>query len=174
MKKSAIAFLVALAFGANTFAQSAQDSASQQDQGKDKKDKKKKKDNSAQDALNAEVFSDAIANSVLNDIRDGFEGHTQRLLLSAFDQDKMDGYLQFEDQIDMMFQRYSMFTVHFRIVQSSVEGPKGIVLVDFQMEEVPKGTNPNPIRKSSQIRVELERGKKGWKIVDINPRGFFS
>lgn len=167
-----IAFLVALAFGVNALAQDApsQDSTTKSD----KKDKKKKKDKGGQDPLDAEVFSDAIANSILNDIRDGFEGHTQRLLLSAFDQDKMDGYLQFEDQIAAMFQRYSMFTVHFRIIQNSVEGPKGIVMVDFQMEEVPNGTNPSPIRKSSQIRLELERGRKGWKIVDITPRGFFS
>jgi hypothetical protein len=148
------------------------DTANPQDQSKDKK--KKKKDKPAQDPLDAEVFSDAISQSILNDLRDGLEGHSQRLMLSAFDGDKMNGYLQFEDQIEAMFQKYSMFTVHFRIAQSSVEGPKGIVLVDFQMEETPSGSNPSPVRKSSQVRIELERGRKGWKIVDINPRSFFS
>jgi hypothetical protein len=152
----------------------AQDAANPQQDQQDKKEKKKKKGKSSQDVLDTDVFSDAVASAVLNDLRDGLEGHSQRLLLSAFDGDKMDGYLQFEDQIEAMFQKYSMFTVHFRIAQSSVEGPRGIVLVDFQMEETPNGTNPTPVRKSSQVKLELERGKKGWKIVDINPRGFFS
>jgi len=145
-----------------------------QDQSKDKKKKKDKKDKGSQDVLNTEVFSTAVANSVLNDLRDGLEGHTRRLMLSAFDADKMDGYLQFEDQIEAFFNRYESFRVYFRIVQSATEGPKGVVLVDIQLEEIPRGATAPPVRKSGQMRFELERGRKGWKIVDFNPRNFFS
>ena len=141
------------------------------DQGKKDKKKKDKKDK-GQDLVNADVFSDAVANNVLNDVRDGLEGHTQRLMLSAFDQDKMSGYLSFEDQIEAFFQKYSEFRIYFRIVQSSVEGSKGLVLVDCQLEETPR--SGTPVRRNSQLRFEMERGKKGWKIVDFNPRGFFS
>ncbi|MFZ3214033.1 MAG: hypothetical protein WA188_21195 [Terriglobales bacterium] len=140
------------------------------DQSKKKKDKK---DKGSQDPVNTEVFSTAAANSVLNDLRDGLEGHTQRLMLSAFDADKMDGYLQFEDQIEAFFNKYTSFTVYFRIAQTATDGPKGIVLVDIQLEENPRGAAP-PVRKSGQMRFELERGKKGWKIVDFSPRNFFS
>jgi hypothetical protein len=142
-----------------------------------KKDKKKKKDKGSQDVMNTEVFSDDVARNVLNDIRDGLEGHSERLMLSAFDADKMDGYLTFEDQIQAMFQRYSEFRVHFRLSQATTEGPKGVILVDFEMEEVPNstsGANVVPQRRNSQVRFELERGKKGWKVVDFSPRGFFS
>jgi hypothetical protein len=86
----------------------------------------------------------------------------------------MDGYLQFEDQIEAFFNKYTSFTVYFRIAQSATEGPKGIVLVDIQLEEIPRGAGSPPIRKNGQMRFELERGKKGWKIVDFNPRNFFS
>jgi len=143
------------------------------DQSKEKK-KKDKKDKGSQDVVNTEVFSTAVANSVLNDLRDGLEGHTQRLMLSAFDADKMDGYLEFEDQIEAFFNKYGSFNVYFRIAQSSTDGPKGIVLVDIQLEEIPRGATSPPIRKNGQMRFELERGKKGWKIVDFSPRNFFS
>ncbi len=146
----------------------------QPDQSKDNKKKKDKKDKGSQDVVNTEVFSTAVANSVLNDLRDGLEGHTQRLMLSAFDADKMDGYLQFEDQIEAFFNKYTSFNVYFRIAQSSTDGPKGIVLVDIQLEEIPRGNASPPIRKNGQMRFELERGKKGWKIVDFSPRNFFS
>lgn len=155
--------------------QNPPDSSTQQPPSNDSKDKKKKKDKkdkSSQDDVNTEVFSTAVANNVLNDIRDGMEGHTQRLMLSAFDADKMDGYLEFEDQIQAFFNRYDSFRVYFRVVQSATEGPKGVVLVDFQLEEIPR--SGTPARKSGQIRFELERGRKGWKIVDFNPRNFFS
>jgi hypothetical protein len=145
-----------------------------QDAKKDKKKDKKKKDKGSEDALNPEVFSDDVARNVLNDLRDGFEGHSQRLVISAFDDEKLDGYLSFEDALQAMFARYDEFRVHFRILQSTVEGPKGVILVDFQLEEVPRGTTSVPQRKSAQVRFELERGRKGWKIVDFSPRGFFS
>jgi Ni/Co efflux regulator RcnB len=140
---------------------------------KEKKEKKKKDKAKAQDPYDSAVFSQAVANSVLNDLRDGLEGHSQRLLLSAFDDDKMDGYLSFEDQIDALMQRYDSFRVHFRISQSTIEGPKGVVLVDFDMEEIPRAGGA-PIRRSGQVKFEMERGRKGWKIVDFNPRGFLS
>ncbi len=155
---------------------SPQQEQPKQDKEKDKKEKKekKKKDKAPPaDPYDAVMFSQAVANSVLNDLRDGLEGHSQRLVLSAFDQDKMDGYLTFEDQIEALMQRYDSFRVHFRISQSTIEGPKGVVLVDFQMEEIPRAGGA-PIRRDGQVKFEMERGRKGWKIVDFNPRGFFS
>ena len=157
----------------------AQDTPVPQDQQQvppaDNKDKKKdKKKNKGQDVLNTDVFTDDVARYVLGEIRDGLEGHLQRLLLSAFDDDKMPGYLQFEDQIQAMFDNYSEFRVHFRILQTTVEGSKGVVLVSFEMEEIPKTVGAQPQRKSSQVRFELERGRRGWRVVDFSPRAFFS
>ncbi|MGZ4825920.1 MAG: hypothetical protein ACXVY9_01065 [Terriglobales bacterium] len=179
MRKFALAVAVALAFGLfSVLAQQEPPSSAPQEEkkeaGKDTKDKKKKKDkNKPQDVYDSAIFSQAVANSVLSDLRDGLEGHSQRLVLSAFDQDKMDGYLTFGDQIEAMMQRYDSFRVHFNITQSTIEGPKGVVLVDWQMEEIPR-TGGVPIRRNGQVKFEMERGRKGWKIVDFNPRGFFS
>lgn len=158
-------------------AQNQQDqSQNQNDKDQNKKDKKKKKKDkgSADDVTAAEVFSDAVAQNVLQQLTDGLEGHSQRLMLSAFDDNKMDGYLNFEDQIEAFFQKYDSFRVHFRIVQATTEGDKGVVLVDIQMEGLPRSGNTQPVRKEDQMRFEMERGKKGWKIVDLRPRTFFS
>ena len=156
---------------------SAQQSPPSQDQTdkdkKDKKDKKKKDKSAPKDEVNTEVFSQAVANDVLGQIRDGLEGHSQRLMLGAFAQDTMDGYLSFEDQIEALFQRYDSFRVHYRISNSAVDGGKATVLVDWEMEEIPK-TNGSPQRRNGQIKFEMERGRKGWKVVDVSPRGIFS
>jgi hypothetical protein len=132
------------------------------------------KPSDGQDALDTTVFSAAVANDVLGQLRDGLQGHNQRLMLSAFDSDKMDGYLRFEDQIQAMFDRYEEFRVYFRIAQTTIAGPRGIALVDVQLEQLPHGGNAPPVRKRTQMRFELERGRKGWKIVDFRPREFFS
>ena len=158
-----------------TQATSQDQSQDQNDKDKKKDKKKKKKDKgSADDVTVPTTFSDAVAQDVLQQLTDGLEGHSERLMMSAFDDNKMDGYLNFEDQILAFFQRYDSFRVHFRISQASTEGDKGVVLVDIEMEEIPRSGNAQPVRKHDQMRFEMERGKKGWKIVDLRPRNFFS
>ncbi len=175
-RRLAFVLLLSFVFGAAAL---AQDTPLPQDKQQlppaDNKDKKKdKKKNKSQDVLNTDVFTDDVARYVLGEIRDGLEGHLQRLMLAAFDDDKMPGYLQFEDQIQAMFDKYSEFRVHFRILQTTVEGSKGVVLVSFDLEEIPNTQGAQPLRKSSQVRFELERGRRGWRVVDFSPRGFFS
>ena len=187
MRRQFVVLLVLVFLGGLSFAyqtdHSAQQSDQQQDQQqkkkekKDKKDKKKNKDKDKnagpQDELNTEVFSQSVANDVLGQVRDGLEGHSSRLMLGAFDEDEMSGYLSFEDQVEALFQRYDSFRVHYRITNSTVEGNKGVVLVDWEMEEIPRDGN-NPQRRGGQIRFEMQRTRRGWKISDFNPRGIFS
>ena len=175
--KLLLAIVLLLSFSGWAVAQSSSTQTTPDTSSQNKKDKKKKKDKGSQDVMNTEVFNDDVARNILNDLRDGLEGHSYRLFESAFDSDKMDGYLTFEDQIEAMFQKYSEFRIHFSIAQTTTEGPKGVILVDIQMEEIPNsptGTNVVPQRRNGQVRFELERGKKGWKIVDFSPRSFFS
>jgi hypothetical protein len=141
---------------------------------REKKEKQAKKDqeSSVQDVQDTSVFTQREANDVLGQIRDGLEGHSQRLMLGAFDSDKMDGYLSFEDQIEAFFTHYEGIRVNIRIIQSSVEAGKGVVTASFQMEATPR--NGNPLRREGQLRFELEHTKKGWRVVDVSPRSFFS
>ena len=154
-------------------AKAKQDKKDKKKKEKEKKDKKAKASQDTIEPQTSQVFSERTADDVLGLIRDGLEGHSQRLLLSAFDSDKMDGYLSFEDQIDAFFRRYDAFRVHFRIANVTIEGNKGVVLVDTEMEEVPQSGGA-PTRKRGQLRFELEQGRKGWKVVDFRDRGFFS
>lgn len=95
-------------------------------------------------------------------------------MLSVFDRDGMDGYLNFSDQIAALFQRVDAFRLHYTIEQATGEGAKGTGLVDFELEELPSTGNIEPILKHDQLTFEMVRGKKGWKIVDVSPRAFFS
>ncbi len=162
-------------FSAFCLAQENQGTSSAQDQRANAseethKDAKK----SQQDTQATTPFSEDVAYQMLSKVRDGLVGHSQRVMLSAFDPDKMKDYVTFQDQIRAFFAQYEAFRVHFRMAQTTVEDARGIALVDFEIEEIPRNGNEPPLRKNSQIRFEFEPGKKGWRIVDFRPRGFFS
>ena len=133
-------------------------------------DTKQKQDAAAQ----AEgEFDERAAAVVLGTIRDGLEGHSQRLMLSAFDGEKMEGFEDFRDQLQAYFTRYEGFRISYHIVQTSAENGHGAMLVDFVVEGEPRGGG-RISRREAQLRFELERGARGWKIVDFTPRGYFS
>src|SRR5207237_6589705 len=90
----------------------------QNNKDKSKKDKAKKKGD-ADDVEAPANFSESVAYAVLQRLTDGLETHNDRLMLSAFDHDKMDGYLNFENQVQAFFQQYDSFRIHFRISQAS-------------------------------------------------------
>ncbi len=132
-------------------------------------DKKKKNGNSSD-----VTFSDDVAKDLLEQLARGIEGHDQSQMLAAFDRDAMDGYLNFADQIGTLFDNYDSFRLHYTIDQATPAGAKGIVLVDVELEEIPASQSLQPIHKHDQLRFEMSRGKRGWKIVNVNPRNFFS
>ncbi len=126
-----------------------------------------------QSAEELPVFDERAAAVVLGTIRDGLESHSAHHLLSAFDADKMDGYRTFQDQIDAYFAANEGIRVTLRILQTSQEGDRGFILADLQLENNPRD-GEQLSRREAQLRFVLERGPKGWKIVDFDPREFFS
>lgn len=169
--------LVPLVFLAFVLSLAAQQSAPPADtpQASDsaQKDKAQNKEQAATENASPATFDERAAAEVLGIIRSGLEAHSQRLFLSAFDATKMDGFLTFEDQIEAYYTRYEAFRVTLRIIQTSEENNRGVVLAEFQLENEPRGGG-HISRRESPLRFEMEHGPKGWKIVDFNPRGFFS
>jgi hypothetical protein len=126
-----------------------------------------------QSAEDLAVFDERAAAAVLGTIRDGLESHSAHRLLSAFDAAKMDGYRTFQDQIDAYFASNESIRVTLRILQTSQDGDRGFILAAFQLENNPRN-GEQLFRREGQLRFVLERGPKGWKIVDFDPREFFS
>jgi hypothetical protein len=147
-------------------------SASQNGQDDTRKQEVKKKNKDSTDVAAAD-FSESVAERLVQQLSQGLEDHNARRMLSAFDGDSMDGYVNFQNQIAALFDRYDSFRVHFHIVETSAEATAGVALVDVEMEES-SSSSDTPVRKNDQLRLEMKRGKKGWKIVDVKPRAFFS
>jgi hypothetical protein len=132
-----------------------------------------KKRNQDSPEITSAEFSEPVAERLVQQVGDGLQEHNARRMLSAFDADAMEGYANFQDQIAALFERYDSFRVHFRIAEIRTEGATGMVVLDFEIEEISRSSD-TPVRRNDRLQLEIKKGKKGWKIVDLKPRAFFA
>lgn len=116
----------------------------------------------------------AAANAALDRIQQGLDTHDLDLLLSAFNPQQMLGYASFRDQVRSLFAKYESFRSFYSISDLRAENGRGIVLVDFVMEAVQAGATAPPVRTQAQIRFDMAPGPRGWQVVNLDPRSFFS
>jgi hypothetical protein len=128
-----------------------------------------KQDKGASDAQ----FSSRDVERLMTSVADGLIAQNARKMLSAFDP-QMPGFADFRERIEIMLREYDSFRVNYKVQDATSENDRGIALVDFQMEAVPRNDMSAPVRKGAQLRLECSRTPKGWKIVSFEPPNFFS
>lgn len=101
------------------------------------------------------------------------EGGSSRGVLSAIDNAKFDDYPRFEDLIEGLA-REDNLRVYFRQDSISIKADSAQVILDAEMELSRKDSNAPPTRRSQQIVIDFEATSRGWKIINITPRDFFS
>jgi hypothetical protein len=110
---------------------------------------------------------------LIDQLLQGLQTHNETQFLSVFDPEFMTNYGQFADQITVLFTQYESFVGRYHVRQMGDNPDRPLVLVQFDLQA--DSTSPGaPLRKSSQVRFEFARGKNGWRIVNLTPRGFFS
>ena len=119
-------------------------------------------------------FNTEVASRLLEQVTQGFVTNNQGQVLAAFEAARMKNYTQFRDSIVTLFAKYESFRAAYRLRQSWPQGDHGVVMVEFELEGTPLNEGALPFRRSAQLRFEFERGRKGWRIVDVAPRAFFS
>lgn len=119
-------------------------------------------------------FTDQIATRLLDQIKEGLEGHMAKKALDSFDISRMTGGPAFKNQITAFVSQYETVRIHFNLLETSTAGAEGIALVDMEMEENPPGDVSAPVHKHTQLRFVAQNGTKGWKFTDAQPRSFFT
>ena len=119
------------------------------------------------------AFTPEVAVKLMDQLLQGLQSHNPTQFLSVFDPEFMTNYGQFADQISVLFTQYESFVGRYHVRQMGDNPDRPLVLVQFDLQGDP-GISGAPLRKSSQVRFEFARGKNGWRIVNLTPRGFFS
>ncbi len=120
------------------------------------------------------TFTTQTATGLLNQVREGLEGHMQKQMLDAFDLSRMSGGQAFKNQVMAFFDRNDSVHLHFHVRETSVQDSRGITVVDVEMELEQHNSTSPPVRRKAQLRFVAENGGHGWKFTDVQPRTFFN
>jgi len=120
-------------------------------------------------ALMAEKYSEDVATALLSRVADGFTRRNARLLLSAFDAQRVSEYARFAERVRARLAEHDSFRAYYRIVSTAGEESGGAATVELQIEESFAGNTVPPARTMGQARFTFRRGANGWRIVAVAP-----
>ena len=124
-------------------------------------------------SANSTDLSDELIKDVLSDFQQGFETHNLNKVLSVFDADAMPDFSQFRDRMVAYFRLHESFKLRYQLLQVNADKDIGTATADIEMDEDPLDTLPTPKRRSTQMRFQIKRSPKGWRIIGLRPMDFF-
>ena len=119
-------------------------------------------------------LSDEVVRDVLTNLQRGIETHELDRVLEIFDQENMKDYAQFHDQMVAFFGRYDSVKFRYQLLQVASDKDQGFAVADIDMDADPSDILPTQQRRSTQMRFQMKRGSKGWKVVALRPADFFN
>jgi len=119
-------------------------------------------------------LSDEVVRDVLSDFQRGFETQNLDRVLAVFDPLDMRDYPQFRDQLIAFFRLHESVKLRYQLLQVTADDGLGSATADIEMDANPLDSLPTPRRRSTQMRFQLKREAKGWKIIGLRPPDFFA
>lgn len=126
--------------------------------------------------LEAQEFSEAVGEATLAELRAGFQSHNADRVMSVFERSRLTGWGDMRERLENRMASYDSFRMGYHLVSATAEGGRGTVVAEVELESVAQSQTgvTSPEHRSATLRLTLERGPKGWRIVDYSPRGFFT
>lgn len=120
------------------------------------------------------TFSESDAKPLLVQIIAGFAEHNSRRMLGAFDLTRMKDGALFRQSAESFFRQTGTIRAHYNIVQISMDGERGAAEVAMEIEAARLDDNLPPVYKQEQLHLLFAKSGAGWRIVELQPRSFFS
>ena len=124
--------------------------------------------------LEAQEFSEAVGEAALAELRAGFQSHNADRVMSVFERGRLAGWSDMRERLENRMASYDSFRMGYHLVSATAEGGRGTVVAEVELESVAQAGVTSPEHRSATLHLTLERGPKGWRIVDYSPRGFFT
>jgi hypothetical protein len=118
------------------------------------------------------AFTDKTASGLLLQLSETLEAHSLKRFMALFDVSQMKNGGVFRQQVTLFFSQTDSIRVYLSLVETAVENERATLNVDAEMDAQPN--NGPAWRRNAQLTLVLASAGGSWKIVDIQPRSFFS
>jgi hypothetical protein len=125
------------------------------------------------------AFTDRTASTLLRQLSEALQGHSEKKFLALFDLQKMNGGQLFKQQISALLSHSESIRVHLNLLETDtsirVDKPvaDGAMAVEAEMEVQPAGGGA-AWRRSERLVFTVVRAGRSWKFDGISPNSFFS
>ncbi len=119
-------------------------------------------------------LDDQVIHDVFSPFEDGIQALNLDQILGIFDKDNMPDYAQVRDQVRAFLNRYESVSLRYRLLQVTSEKDSASAIVEIQMDAVPADSNLVSQRRDLQMRFQMKRGPKGWRVISFRPDDFFA
>jgi hypothetical protein len=128
----------------------------------------------AQDPTAAQPLdlSDELVRDVFMPLQVSLSDRNRDHLLALLDRDAMPDYAQVRDQLAAFVRHYDGIAFRYQLLQATADGDHASALIEANIEALPP-MGIAPERRNQQMRFQLKRGPKGWRIVSFKPADFF-
>src|SRR5208283_3819038 len=126
------------------------------------------------DSAGAQAFdlSDEVVRDVLTNLQRGMETHDLDRVLDVFDAGNMKDFALFHDQMVAFFRLHDNFKFRYQLLQVTADKDRGFAIADIDLDADPSDILPTEQRRSVQMRFQMKRGPKGWKVIGLRPTDF--
>ncbi len=119
-------------------------------------------------------LQEAVAQDVLEPLQAGMESRDLKQVLSVFDPQSSQNFPQLQDRMRALLDAYTAVQFRYKILQASSENAHASMTCEVDLDGTPVEDGQVPVRRSTQMRLQLTQTPKGWRISGYSPSDFFN
>jgi hypothetical protein len=119
-------------------------------------------------------LQEAVARDVLEPLQTGIQTQNLKQILAVFDSESVADFPQLRDRFKALLDSYAVLLFRYKILQASPEDGHASLTCEVDLDATPRDEGQVPIRRSTQLRLQLKQMPKGWQITAFTPSDFFT
>lgn len=119
-------------------------------------------------------LQEAVARDVLEPLQAGIQSQNLKQVLGVFDPQSVANFPQLRDQFKALLDSYAVLLFRYKILQTSLDDAHASMTCEVDIDATPLDDGQVPLRRSTQLRLQLKQTPKGWRISGFSPSDFFA
>lgn len=119
-------------------------------------------------------LSDEVVQDVFAEFQRSMEASDLDHLLGTFDADATAGFPQIRDQFAAFFRLHDNIKFRYQLLQVTADKDVAFATADVDMDAFPADALPTEQRRTTQMRFQMKRTSKGWRLTGLKPMDFFT